>query len=68
MWFFKHQTVQVACFSMSPSACWYCHQSGSSDVVDLPDVLLPEGQCLDMFDSESDHSGDLSDDEVVEVP
>jgi len=37
-------------------------------VVDLPDVFLPEGQYLDMFDSESDLSGDLSDDELVEVP
>ena len=25
---------------------WYCHQSGGTDVVDLPDVLLPEGQYL----------------------
>jgi len=48
--------------------CWHCHQSGGTDVVDLPDVLLPDGQYLDMFDSESDHSGDLSDDELVEVP
>ena len=37
-------------------------------MVDLPDVLLPEGQCLDMFDSESDFSGDFSDEELVEVP
>ena len=37
-------------------------------MVDLPDVLLPEGQNLDMFDPESDLSGDLSDDELVEVP
>ena len=51
------------------SACvLYCPQSGGTDVVDLPDFLLPEGQCLFMFDSESDHSGDLSDDELVEVP
>ena len=40
--------------------CWYCHRSGGTDVVDLPDFLLPEGQYLDMFDSESDLSGDLS--------
>ena len=33
----------------------------------LPDALLPEGQYLYMFDSESDFSGDLSDDELVEV-
>ena len=46
---------------------WYCRQSGGTDLVDLPDVLLPEGQYLDMFDSESDCSGDLSDDELVEV-
>ena len=45
-----------------------CHQSGGTDVVDLPDVLLPEGQYLDMFDSESDLSGELSDYELVEVP
>ena len=43
-----------------------CHQrSGGTDV---PDVLLPEGQYLDMFDSESDLSGDLSFDELIEVP
>ena len=36
--------------------------------MDLPDVLLPEGQYLDMFDLESDLSGDLPDDELVEVP
>ena len=35
----------------------------------LPDVLLPQGlQYLDMFDSELDFSGDLSDEELVEVP
>ena len=39
-----------------------------NDVVDLPDVLLPKGQFLDMFDSETYVSGDLSDDELVEVP
>ena len=43
------------------------HQSGGTDVVDLPDILLPEDQYLDMFDSESDMSGDNSDDELVEV-
>ena len=48
--------------------CWYCHQSGGTDVVDLPDVLLPEGQHLDKFDSEPNLSGDLSNDELVEVP
>ena len=37
-------------------------------MVDLPDVLLPEGQYLDMFDSESENSGDLSVDEIVEDP
>ena len=31
--------------------CRCCHQSGGTDVVDLPDVLLPEAQYLDMFDS-----------------
>ena len=44
------------------------YPSGGTDVVDLPDVLLPEAQYVDMFDSESDSSGDLSDEELVEVP
>ena len=44
-----------------------CHQSGGTDVVDLPDILLPEDQYLDMFDSGSDISGDNSEDELVEV-
>ena len=44
-----------------------CHQSGGTGVVDLPDILLPEDQHLDLFDSESDVSGDDSDDELVEV-
>ena len=49
--------------------CWYCHQSGGNDVVDLPDILLPAGQYLDMFDSESetDVPSDSSDEELVEV-
>ena len=34
----------------------------------LPDILLPEDQYLDMFDSDSDISGDNSEDELVEVP
>ena len=34
--------------------CCCCHQSGGIDAVDLPDILLPEGRYLDMFDSESD--------------
>ena len=38
---------------------------GGTDVVNLPDVLLPEGQYSDMFDSESDFYGDLSDEELV---
>ena len=41
--------------------------TGGTDVVDLPDILLPEDQYLDMFDSESDVSGDNSEDELVEV-
>ena len=36
-------------------------------MVDLPDILLQEDQYLDMFDSESDISGDNSEDELVEV-
>ena len=35
--------------------------------LDLPDVLLPEDQHLDMFDSETNLSGNCSDDELVEV-
>ena len=40
------------------------YQSGGTDVVDLPDILLPEDQYLEMFDSESDISGDNSEDET----
>ena len=49
--------------------CWYCHQSGGTYVVDLPDILLPAGQYLDLFDSESetDVPSDSSDEELVEV-
>ena len=49
--------------------CWYCHQSGGTDVVDFPDILLPAGQYLDLFDSESetDVPSDSSDEELVEV-
>ena len=41
----------------------HCHQSGGTDVVELPDILLPAGQYLDMFDSEleTDLSGGSSD-------
>ena len=40
-----------------------------TDVVDLPDILLPAGQYLDLFDSESetDVPSDSSDEELVEV-
>ena len=37
-------------------------------MVDLPDVVLPDGQYIDLFDSESDVLGALSADELVEVP
>ena len=47
--------------------CWSCYRSGGTDVVDLPDILLPAGQYLDMFDSESDLSGDLSDSDSEEL-
>ena len=49
--------------------CRSCHLSGGTDVVNLPDILLPAGQYLDLFDSESetDHSGGSSDEELVEV-
>ena len=44
-------------------------ESGGTDVVDLPDILLPAGQYLDMFDSESepDVPSDSSDEELVAV-
>jgi hypothetical protein len=52
--------------------CGSCHHSGGSDVVAIPDVFIPADAYLDMFDSESDSSGDLghsdSDAELVEVP
>ena len=43
--------------------------AGGTDVVDLPDILLPAGQYLDLFDSESetDVPSDSSDEELVEV-
>ncbi len=50
--------------------CWSCHRSGGSDVVDIPEVFLNPDDYLDLFDSESDMSGDLatsSSDELVEV-
>ena len=48
---------------------WTYRISGGTDVVDLPDILLPAGQYLDMFDSESetDLPGTSSDEELVEV-
>ena len=36
-------------------------------MVDLPDVLLLERSLFGYVDSESNHFGDLSDDELVEV-
>jgi hypothetical protein len=52
--------------------CWSCHRSGGTDVVAIPDVFLPADAYLDMFDSESNSSGDLGhsdfDAELVEVP
>ena len=56
--------------SMLPSAFVSVDKATSLvvlDVVDLPDILLPEDQYLDMFDSESDISGDNSEDELVTV-
>jgi hypothetical protein len=51
--------------------CWFCHRSGGTNVVAIPDVFLPADAYLYMFDSESDSSGDLghsdSDAELVEV-
>jgi hypothetical protein len=39
--------------------CWSCHRFGGTDVVEIPNVFLPAEEYLDMFDSESDSSGDL---------
>jgi len=39
---------------------WSCHRAGGSDVVEFPEVVLDPDQYLDMFDSDSDFSGDLS--------
>ena len=46
--------VLVKCVAVCVRVGWYCHQSGGTDVVDLPDILLPAGQYLDMFDLESE--------------
>ena len=49
--------------------CWYCHQSDGRDGVDLPAVLLPEGQYLDtvcLIGTPIILVG-LSDDELVQV-
>ena len=46
---------------------WSCHRFGSTYEVDLPDVLLLNGQILRSVPFDSDYSGDLSDGELVEV-
>lgn len=48
---------------------WFCHSSGrGSQPVPVPDVFLAVTDSLDMFDSESDFSADLSSaDELVET-
>ena len=60
---------ELPCVAVCVRVCRSCHLSGGTDVVDLPDILLPAGQYLDLFDSESetDHSGGSSDEELVEV-
>ena len=45
--------------AMCVHVCWSCHQSGGSDEVDLPNILLAAGQYLDAFDLDSDPSGNL---------
>ena len=60
-------SVLVKYAAVCVRVCRSCHQSGGTDVVDLPDVLIPEGHFLDMFELESNLSGDLSDDKLVEV-
>ena len=64
-----HLSALVKYVAVCVRVCWYCHQSGGTDVVDLPDILLPAGQYLDLFDSESetDVPSDSSDEELVEV-
>ena len=48
-------TVRVDDDVLLINDCVYAriHASGGIDVVDLPDILLPDGQCLIMFDSDS---------------
>ena len=54
--------------SLPWSSMWPCvFVSVGTDEVDLPDILLPAGQYLDMFDFESDLFGASSDEELVEV-
>ena len=61
-------SVLVKYVAVCVRVCRQCHQSGGTDVVDLPDVLLPEDQYLHIFDTESDtSSGGCSDDELVEL-
>ena len=45
--------ISTKCLS---SLLWKCNgiEACSTDVVDLPDILLPAGQYLDLFDSESE--------------
>lgn len=43
---------------------WSCYRHGGTDVVELPDVLLPAGAYLDLFDSASDSD----EEEWVEIP
>ena len=63
--------VLVKYVAVCVCVCWSCHRLGGTDVVEIPDVFLPAEEYLDMFDSESDSSGDLghsdSDAELVEV-
>ena len=37
-------SVLVKYAAVSFRVCWYCHQSGGTDEVELPDVLLPPDQ------------------------
>ena len=56
--------LAALCGCRTLNFCLFCF-----DVVDLPDILLPAGQYLDLFDSESetDVPSDSSDEELVEV-
>jgi hypothetical protein len=57
--------VLVKYVTVCVRVCWPCHRLGGTDAVAIPDVFLPAEEYLDMFDSESDFSGDLGHSDLV---